>query len=45
LSNPNPDDPLHSSAANMMKNDLPTFDSRAKQWVELYASWDQEGLF
>lgn len=45
LSNPNPDDPLHSSAANMMKIDLPNFNIKAKQWVELYAGWDQEGLF
>ena len=45
LSNPNPDDPLHSSAANMMKTDSEAFGGRAKEWVELYAGWDQSSLF
>ena len=44
LSNPNPDDPLNSSAANMMKNDLPAFINKSKEWVAENAGWDQEGI-
>lgn len=45
LSNPNPDDPLHSSAAKQMKEDMPGFENKAKEWVEEFANWSQPGLF
>lgn len=45
LSNPNPDDPLHSSAAKMMKMDLEGFKVKAKEWVDAYATWNQVELF
>lgn len=45
LSNPNPDDPLHTSAANMMKQDPKQFEVRVKEWIESHAGWDQQGLF
>lgn len=45
LSNPNPDDPLHTSAANMMKTDITQFKTRVTEWVAKFATWDQEGLF
>ena len=45
LSNPNPDDPLHSSAAKMMKEDLGGFENKAKEWVDEFASWSQPELF
>ena len=45
LSNPNPDDPLHSSAAKMMKESDEEFSHKVKEWVEQYATWDQPDLF
>lgn len=45
LSNPNPDDPLHSSAAKMMKEDIINFKKRVTEWVELHGGWDQSALF
>jgi ubiquitin-protein ligase len=45
LSNPNPDDPLHSSAAKMMKVDMTNFQVKVKEWIENYAGWDQTSLF
>lgn len=45
LSNPNPDDPLHSSAAKMMKENFEEFKDRVLTWTEQYATWDQDGLF
>ncbi len=43
LSNPNPKDPLHSSAANMMMDNLDEFKKKVTEWVKLYATWDQLG--
>jgi ubiquitin-protein ligase len=43
LSNPNPHDPLHSSVAQMMLNDINLFTTKAKEWVENFATWDQLG--
>jgi len=45
LSNPNPDDPLHSSAAKMMKESPEEFREKAKEWVMNYATWEQPDLF
>lgn len=45
LSNPNPDDPLHSSAAKMMKENFEGFKTKVKEWIEEHATWDQQGLF
>ncbi len=44
LSNPNPDDPLNSGAARLMKEDIETFKTRVKEWIINYAGWDQEQL-
>ncbi len=41
LSNPNPEDPLHSSAAKMMKDDYDAFKTKVSEWVNEYATWDQ----
>lgn len=41
LSNPNPDDPLHLTCSKQMKNDLDGFATKARQFVELHAGWDQ----
>ena len=43
LSNPNPHDPLHSSAANMMIDNINIFKDKATEWVMEYAGWDQIG--
>lgn len=45
LSNPNPDDPLHSSAAKMMKNNPEEFKEKVKEWVQEHATWNQPELF
>ena len=45
LSNPNPDDPLNTSAANMMKADIDTFKNRVNVMIQEHAGWDQQGLF
>lgn len=45
LSNPNPDDPLHTSAANLMKSNLDEFQIRVDDWINQHAGWDQDGLF
>jgi ubiquitin-protein ligase len=42
LSNPNPDDPLHSSAAKLMKENLEDFKVKVNEWKAQYAGWDQE---
>ena len=42
LSNPNPDDPLHASAATLMKRNIEKFKEKAKQWVKEHASFDQD---
>ena len=44
LSNPNPDDPLHSGAAKLMKEDPEAFKKKVRQWVQQYATWDQPEL-
>ena len=41
LSHPNPDDPLHGVAANLMKNNIEEFKKRAREHVERYATWEQ----
>ncbi|MHA1687370.1 MAG: ubiquitin-conjugating enzyme family protein [Candidatus Heimdallarchaeaceae archaeon] len=41
LSNPNPDDPLNSTAANLMKRDPKTFAQKVKEYVKKYATFDQ----
>ena len=41
LSHPNPDDPLHGVAANLMKNNLDEFKKRALEHIERYATWEQ----
>jgi ubiquitin-conjugating enzyme E2 D len=38
LADPNADDPLDSSAANLYKNDRPKYDAKVKQYVNDYAS-------
>ena len=43
LSNPNPHDPLHSSAANLMIDNINLFKEKANEWVMEYAGWDQIG--
>ena len=43
LSNPNPHDPLHSSAANLMIDNINLFKEKATEWVMEYAGWDQIG--
>ena len=41
LTNPNPDDPLNSTAANLMKRDQKAFAKKVKEYVERYATFDQ----
>ncbi|NHJ04127.1 MAG: ubiquitin-conjugating enzyme E2 [Candidatus Heimdallarchaeota archaeon] len=40
LSNPNPDDPLNTTAAKEFKNSNKEFERKAKLYVEKYATWD-----
>ncbi len=40
LSNPNPDDPLNTTAAKEFKNNRKEFERKAKQYIEKYATWD-----
>ncbi len=41
LTNPNPDDPLNSTAANLMKRDPKVFAQKVREYVEKYATFDQ----
>ncbi|MHA1865802.1 MAG: ubiquitin-conjugating enzyme family protein [Candidatus Heimdallarchaeaceae archaeon] len=41
LGEPNPDDPLNSTAANLMKRDPKAFEQKAREYVEKYASFSQ----
>ncbi|MHA2294882.1 MAG: ubiquitin-conjugating enzyme E2 [Candidatus Hodarchaeales archaeon] len=41
LTNPNPDDPLNTTAAKQQKQDIQKFIERVKAYVERYATWDQ----
>ncbi|MFW9992611.1 MAG: ubiquitin-conjugating enzyme E2 [Candidatus Odinarchaeota archaeon] len=41
LTNPNPDDPLNTTAAKQYKASPDQFIERAKAYVERYATWDQ----
>ena len=38
LTDPNPDDPLVASAANLYKNDVNAYNAKAKEWTLRYAS-------
>jgi len=40
LTDPNPDDPLVSEAANLYKNDRKEYDRVAKEWTEKYANYE-----
>jgi ubiquitin-conjugating enzyme E2 D len=37
LTDPNPDDPLDTYAADLLKKDKDAFDKKARQWTEIYA--------
>ncbi len=41
LTSPNPDDPLNSTAAHLMKRDPKAFAQKVKEYVEKYATFDQ----
>ena len=41
LSNPNPHDPLNMAASRQFINDFNSYRSRAIEYVEKYATWDQ----
>lgn len=41
LSSPNPDDPLNSTAANLMKRDPKAFTSKVREYVEKHANFSQ----
>jgi ubiquitin-protein ligase len=41
LSNPNPDDPLNTTAAKECKTDPDEFERKAKLYVEKFATWDE----
>ncbi|MHA1398823.1 MAG: ubiquitin-conjugating enzyme family protein [Candidatus Heimdallarchaeaceae archaeon] len=41
LTNPNPDDPLNSTAANQMKRDPKAFAQKVREYVQQYATFQQ----
>ena len=42
LTNPNPHDPLNMAAARQFLKDFEQFKKRAREYVERYATWDQQ---
>jgi len=45
LSNPNPDDPLNSTAANLMKRDPKEYARKVIEYREKYATFEQIGRY
>lgn len=45
LCNPNPDDPLNSTAANLMKRDPKEYARKVKEYVEKFATFEQIGRY